>query len=57
MSTSKKAKNTAQAAKGKTKQTTGKAFGDRSTQVKGSAEKKKANLKQAGEKLKDSVKK
>jgi uncharacterized protein YjbJ (UPF0337 family) len=57
VSTSDKARNTAQAAKGKTKQTTGKAFGDRSTQVKGSAEKKKANLKQAGEKLKDTVRK
>jgi uncharacterized protein YjbJ (UPF0337 family) len=57
VSTSDKARNTAQAAKGKTKQATGKAFGDRSTQVKGSAEKKKANLKQAGEKLKDTVRK
>jgi uncharacterized protein YjbJ (UPF0337 family) len=52
-----KAKNTAQAAKGKTKQTAGKAFGDRSTQVEGSAEKRKASLKQAGEKLKDTVRK
>jgi uncharacterized protein YjbJ (UPF0337 family) len=57
VSKSDKAKNTAQAAKGKTKATAGKVFGDRSTQVEGGAEKRKASLKQAGEKLKDTVRK
>ena len=52
-----KARNTAQAAKGKTKRAAGKAAGNPYAQAKGGAEKKKANLKQAGEKLKDSAKK
>lgn len=57
MSTRDKAKNTAQAAKGKAKRAAGKATGNPSTQAAGSADKKKANLKQAGEKLKDTAKK
>lgn len=57
MSKRDKARNSAQAAKGKTKRAAGKATGDPYVQVKGGAEKKKANLKQAGEKLKDAAKK
>jgi len=52
-----KARNTAQAAKGKAKRATGKATGNPYAQAEGAAEKKKANLKQAGEKLKDTAKK
>jgi len=52
-----KARNTTQAAKGKAKRAAGKAAGNPYAQVKGGAEKKKANLKQAGEKLKDTAKK
>ena len=47
-----KAGNTAQAAKGKAKRAAGKAAGNPYAQAEG-AGKKKANLKQAGEKLKD----
>jgi uncharacterized protein YjbJ (UPF0337 family) len=57
MSKRDKARNTGQAAKGKAKQATGKATGDPYTEAKGAAEQKKAHLKQAGEKLKDAVKK
>jgi uncharacterized protein YjbJ (UPF0337 family) len=57
MSNRDKARNTAQAAKGKAKKAAGKAAGDPYVQAKGGAEKKKANLKQAGEKLKDTTKK
>ena len=57
MSKRDKARNTAQAAKGKAKRAAGKATGDPYAQAKGGAEKKKANLKQAGEKLKDTAKK
>ncbi len=57
MSKRDKARNTTQAAKGKAKRAAGKAAGNPYAQVKGSAEKKKANLKQAGEKLKDTAKK
>jgi len=52
-----KARNTAQAAKGKAKRAAGKVAGHPYAQVKGGAEEKKANLKQAGEKLKDAAKK
>lgn len=57
MSKRDKAKNTAKAAKGKAKKATGKATGDPYAQAKGGAEQKKAHTKQAGEKLKDAVKK
>ncbi len=57
MSKRDKARNTAQAAKGKGKQAAGKAAGDPYIQAKGATEKKKANLKQGGEKLKDTAKK
>jgi uncharacterized protein YjbJ (UPF0337 family) len=57
MSKRDKARNTAEAAKGKVKRAAGKAAGDPYVQAEGGAEKKKANLKQAGEKLKDTAKK
>ena len=57
MSKRDKARNTGQAAKGKAKKTAGKAAGNPYAQAEGTAEKKKANLKQAGEKLKDAVRK
>jgi uncharacterized protein YjbJ (UPF0337 family) len=57
MSKRDKARNTAQAAKGKVKRAAGKAAGNPYAQAEGSAEKKKANVKQAGEKLKDTAKK
>lgn len=57
MSKRDKARNAAQAAKGKVKRAAGKAAGDPYAEAKGDAEKKKANLKQAGEKLKDTAKK
>jgi uncharacterized protein YjbJ (UPF0337 family) len=52
VSTRDKARNTARAAKGKAKRAAGKAAGNPYAQAAG-ARKKKANLKQAGEKLKD----
>ena len=52
-----KVRNTAQATKGKAKRAAGKVAGHPYAQVKGGAEEKKANLKQAGEKLKDAAKK
>jgi uncharacterized protein YjbJ (UPF0337 family) len=52
-----KIRNTAQAAKGKSKRAAGKAVGSPSAKVEGGAVKKKANVKQAGEKLKDTAKK
>jgi uncharacterized protein YjbJ (UPF0337 family) len=52
-----KARNFAQALKGRARKTAGKATGNRSAQAAGTAEKTKANLKQAGEKLKDAIRK
>ena len=57
MSKRDRARNTAQAAKGTAKRAAGKAAGNPYAQAEGAAEKKKANLKQAGEKLKDTAKK
>ena len=57
MSNRDKARNTAKAAKGKTKRAAGKVTGNPYSQAEGTAEKKTANLKQAGEKLKDTAKK
>jgi uncharacterized protein YjbJ (UPF0337 family) len=54
---SKKAKNKAQAAKGKVKKGAGKALADPVLEGKGKAEQVKGNLKQAGEKVKDAAKK
>jgi uncharacterized protein YjbJ (UPF0337 family) len=56
MSTVDKAKNKAQAVKGRVKEATGKATNDRTLEAKGKADKASGNLKQAGEKLKDAVK-
>jgi len=52
-----KTRNTDLAAKGKAKRAAGKAAGNPYAQAEGSAGKKNANLKQAGEKLKDTAKK
>ncbi|HEY2552778.1 MAG TPA: CsbD family protein [Streptosporangiaceae bacterium] len=57
MSNRDKARNFAQALKGRARKTAGKATGNRSAQAAGTAEKTKANLKQAGEKLKDAIRK
>jgi uncharacterized protein YjbJ (UPF0337 family) len=57
MSKRDKARNTAEAAKGKAKRAAGKATGNPYAQAEGTAKKKSANLKQAGEKLKDTAKK
>jgi uncharacterized protein YjbJ (UPF0337 family) len=53
MATADKAKNTAQRVKGKAKETAGKVTGNDKLQSKGKVDQKKANLKQAGEKVKD----
>ena len=57
MSASNKAKDKAQAAKGKTKKGTGKVLADPVLEGKGKAEEAKGSLKQAGEKVKDAAKK
>jgi uncharacterized protein YjbJ (UPF0337 family) len=57
MNAKKKIKNAAQEAKGKAKRGTGKAVRDPYLEAEGAAEKKKGNLKQAGQKMKDAVKK
>ena len=56
MATTDKAKNTSQKAKGKLKEAAGEASGDNDLQAKGKADQTKANLKQAGEKVKDALK-
>ena len=57
MSAKKKAKDKAEAAKGKVKKGAGKAIGDPVLEGKGKAEQVKGDLKQAGEKAKDAAKK
>jgi uncharacterized protein YjbJ (UPF0337 family) len=52
-----KVKNAKQKAKGKLKEVVGKASGDGSLQSEGKADQRKASLKQAGEKVKDALKK
>ena len=52
-----KAKDKAQVAKGNIKEATGKATHNRSLEAKGKGGKVSGNLKQAGEKVKDAVKK
>ena len=52
-----KAKDKAQAARGKVKKGTGKALGDPVLEGEGKADEMKGNLKQAGEKVKDAFKK
>ena len=48
-----KARNTAQKAKGQVKEAAGRVTGDERLEAEGRADKTKANLKQAGEKVKD----
>jgi uncharacterized protein YjbJ (UPF0337 family) len=57
VSASKKAKDKAQAAKGKIKKGAGKVTGDPVLEGEGKAEQAKGNLKQAGEKIKDAARK
>ena len=52
-----KAKNDAQRAKGKVKETVGKVTGNDDLESKGKADQMKGNVKQAGEKIKDAFKK
>jgi uncharacterized protein YjbJ (UPF0337 family) len=56
MTTSDKAKNSAQKAKGTAKEKVGKATGNDSLRRKGKADQVKGDLKQAGEKVKDALK-
>jgi len=56
MATTDKAKNTAQGAKGKVKEAAGKATGNDKLEAKGKVDQTKADLKQAGEKVKDAFK-
>lgn len=51
-----KARNTGQKVKGKAKETAGSATGDEDLRQKGRAEQTEADVKQAGEKVKDAVK-
>ena len=57
MGTKAKAKNTAQQAKGKLKETVGKVSGNDKLRAEGKADQVKGDIKQAGEKLKDVFKK
>jgi uncharacterized protein YjbJ (UPF0337 family) len=57
MAKSDKVKNKAHEAKGKLKEVVGKASGDDGLQSEGKTDQRKANLKQAGEKVKDALKK
>jgi uncharacterized protein YjbJ (UPF0337 family) len=57
MATTDKAKNTAQQAKGKLKETVGKVSGNDTLRAEGKTDQVKGNVKQAGEKLKDAFKK
>lgn len=52
-----KAKNTGEKLKGKTKEAIGSATGDEDTRQEGRGEQSKADVKQAGEKVKDAFKK
>ena len=57
MATTDKVKNTAQQAKGKLKETIGRASGDDKLRAEGKADQMEGSVKQAGEKLKDAFKK
>jgi uncharacterized protein YjbJ (UPF0337 family) len=57
MAKTEKVRNATQEAKGKVKEVVGKVGGDDSLQSEGKADQRKANLKQAGEKVKDALKK
>jgi uncharacterized protein YjbJ (UPF0337 family) len=56
MPTRDKAKNTAQQVKGKVKEAAGKATGNDNLRDEGKADQAKGDLKQAGEKLRDAIK-
>ncbi len=56
MATTDKAKNTVQGAKGKVKEAVGKATGNDKLEAKGKVDQTKADLKKAGEKVKDAFK-
>lgn len=56
MSAGKKVKHTAETAKGKVKEVTGKAVGNESLVAKGKAEQVKGDVAQAGQKVKDALK-
>lgn len=51
-----KARNLAQVAKGKVKESTGKSVGNERLEADGRIDQMKGNLKQAGEKVKDALK-
>ena len=57
MGTTDKARNAARGAKGKVKQATGAATGDRSTEMSGRRDQVKADVRQAGEHAKDAGRK
>jgi uncharacterized protein YjbJ (UPF0337 family) len=57
MSTEDKVKNTAETAKGKTKEGVGRVTGNESLEAEGRADQAKGDLKQASEKIKDVFKK
>jgi uncharacterized protein YjbJ (UPF0337 family) len=57
MTTSDKAKNTAQGAKGKLKEVAGKVSGNDKLEGEGKTDQTSADLKQAGEKVKDAFRK
>jgi len=57
MATTDKAKNSAQRARGKVRESAGKATGNDKLQANGKVDQMMGNLKQAGEKLKDAFKK
>ena len=50
-----KTRNAAQKVKGQVKEAAGRATGDRRLEAEGRSDKTRANLKQAGEKVKDAV--
>ena len=52
-----KARNKAEEVKGKAKEAVGRATGDRKTSNRGKGDQAKSNLKDAGEKVKDAVRK
>lgn len=57
MAATNKAKNSAQKAKGKVKESAGKITGNDKLRAKGKADQKKGDLKQAGERVKDAFRK
>ncbi len=57
MSATDKAKNTAEQAKGKVKETAGQVSGNDKLRAEGKVDQMKGDLKQAGEKVKDALKK